>query len=140
MALQSVTTSRKLSFYAELGSECMPSESTRRRDAVSEPTYKNGDGFTPCSLPSLPKLIAMLIAEGVKPHQKLSAAGTMLRSRHGWLYGVSPSPTMSYLTHSKGVSVCPLKPYTAGMRCRSPHGWVYGVFQRAQQSRTKSQA
>jgi hypothetical protein len=36
------------------------------------------------------KLFAMLIKEGVKPHQKLSAAGTLLRSRHGWLYGVFP--------------------------------------------------
>jgi hypothetical protein len=34
------------------------------------------------------KLFAMPIKEGVKPHQKLSAAGTLLRSRQGWLYGV----------------------------------------------------
>ena len=44
------------------------------------------------------------------------------------------------LRKARGVSVCPLKPYTAWTRCRSPHGWVYGAFQRAQQSRTKSQA
>ena len=36
------------------------------------------------------KLFAMLIKEGVKPHQKLSAAGTLLRSRHEWVYGVFP--------------------------------------------------
>ncbi|KHT57668.1 hypothetical protein RJ41_01570 [Alteromonas marina] len=34
------------------------------------------------------KLFAMPLKEGVKPHQKLSAAGTLLRSRHGWLHGV----------------------------------------------------
>jgi len=45
------------------------------------------DGFTASSLLS-PKLSGIQIVEGVKPHQKLSAAGTLLRSRHGWLYGV----------------------------------------------------
>ena len=63
----------------------------------------------------------------VKPY----TAGMQLLSRHGWVHGVSSSPTKSYFMHSKGVSVCPLKPYTAWMRCRSPHGWVYGVFRRA---------
>ena len=38
--------------------------------------------------PLLFKLFAMPSKEGVKPHQKLIAAGTLLRSRHGWLFGV----------------------------------------------------
>ena len=55
----------------------MPSETLHRRDAVSELLLKNKDGFTASSLLS-PKLSGIQIAEGVKPHQKLSAAGTLI--------------------------------------------------------------
>ena len=50
--------------------------------------YIKGEMCSRRITPFLPKLFAMPSKEGVKPHQKLSAAGTLLRSRHGWLHGV----------------------------------------------------
>ena len=69
----------------------MPSETLHRRDAVSEPPYNRSDGPTACYSP-LPQIFIMQIKEGVKPHQKLIAAGMLIDAAMDGFTACSPLP------------------------------------------------
>ena len=110
----------------------MPSETLHRMDAVSKLLLESWDGFTAC-YSSPPQAFCYAKQGGSEaPSKTLSSRDAAAKPPWMALRRVTPLLFKALVMPiNEGVSVCPLKPYTAWMRCRSPHGWVHCVFQRA---------